>query len=101
MCVYVCAERGSGDGSRFLQEMTQDPEVQLKSKSFPPPEPITLSKDLGKAALWQISGCVEMVSPSNGLSWHGLYLYHDKRPHFSTKTFACVGYSEERSRKSK
>jgi len=30
------------------EDMTQDPEVQLKSKSFPPPE--TLSKDLGKVS---------------------------------------------------
>jgi hypothetical protein len=49
----------------MLQDMTQDPEVQLKSKSFPPPE--TLSKDLGKAA-GSSGWCVEMVSQPNGVA---------------------------------
>ena len=51
----------------MLQDMTQDPEVQLKSKSFPPPETSeTLSTNLGKAA-GNSGWCVEMVSPPNGV----------------------------------
>ena len=56
---------------QMLQDMTQDPEAQLKSKSFPPPE--TLSKDLGKAA-GSSGWCVEMVSQPNEWSCHGLIL---------------------------
>lgn len=45
-----CQSESSLSDASLPEEMTQDPEVQLKSKSFPPPEPITLSKDLGKVS---------------------------------------------------